>query len=127
MGHSPDKKNLGIEVDGKMDMNQQCALTAQKPNLDLGCIQRSMASREREVMLPLCSALVRAHLEYCIQTGSPQYRRDVNLLEHIQRRATEMECLPCGDRLRKLRLFSMGKSPGRPVRATFQYLNGCLL
>jgi len=113
MGHSPDKKHLGIEVDGKMDMNQQCALTAQKANLDLGCIQRSMASREREVMLPLCSALVRAHLEYCIQTGSPQYRRDVNLLEHVQRRAIKMiqgmKHLPCEIRLRDLGLFILEK------------------
>ena len=56
-----------------------------------------------EILL-LCSALVMPHLEYCIQMWSPQYRRDVDLLEHIQRRATKMiprtEHLPCEDRLR---------------------------
>ena len=55
-------------------------------------------------MLPLCSALVSAHLEYCIQMGSPQYRKDMDLLEHVQRRITKiiqgMEHLPCEDRLR---------------------------
>jgi len=57
--------------------------------------------------------LVRTHLEYCIQTQSPQYRRDVDLLENIQRSATKMiqgmEHLPYRDRLRELGLFSLEK------------------
>ncbi len=54
-------------MDRKLDMNQQCALAAQKANCILGCIKRSMASRLREVILPLCSALVTPHVEYCVQ------------------------------------------------------------
>ena len=61
------KKDLGVLLDGKMDVIQKCALTAQKANRILACIERSMASRAREVILPLCSVLVRPHLEYCIQ------------------------------------------------------------
>ena len=76
-------------MDGKLDMSQQCALTAQKANHILGCIKRSVASRARDVILPLCSVLVRPHLEYCVHMWSPQYRRDMDLLEHIQRRATK--------------------------------------
>ena len=84
-----------------------------KPTRVLGCIKRWVAIRAREVILPLCSALVRSHLEYCIQMGSPQYRRDMKLLEGIQRRATKIiqrvEYIPCEDRLRELGLFSLEK------------------
>ena len=95
-------------------LNWQCALTAQKANCILGCINRSMASRAREAILPLYSALVKSHLEYCVQMWSPQYRRDMDLLEHIQRRATKMihgmEHPSYEDRLSKLGLFCLEKS-----------------
>ena len=64
---SPAAKDVGVLVDGKLDMSQQCALSAQKVNCVLGCIKRSVINRSREVILPLCSVLVRPHLEYCIQ------------------------------------------------------------
>ena len=72
MKHSPDKKNLEVLVDWKLDVSQQCAFAAQKASCILGCIKRSVASRWREVILPFCSALVRPHLEYGVQMWSPQ-------------------------------------------------------
>ncbi|KAK4808554.1 hypothetical protein QYF61_009857 [Mycteria americana] len=111
---SPVEKDLGILVDEKLDMSWQCMLTAQKANrilLLMGCIKRSMTSRMRELILSLCSALVRPHLEYCVQLQSPQHRKDMDLLEQVQRRATKMirgmEHLSYEERLRELGLFSL--------------------
>ena len=107
-------------------MSQQCAFTAQKANRILGCIKRSMASREREVILPFCSVLLRPHLEYCVQIWSPQYRRGVDLLEHIQRRATKMiQHLSSEDRLRELGLSSLQKRRLQgDMTVALQYLKG---
>ena len=72
--------------DEKLNTTRQCTLTAQKANHILGCIKSSVASRSREVVLPLYPALVRAHLECCIQLWSPQHEKDTDLLEQVQRR-----------------------------------------
>ena len=114
---SPAKKVFGVLGDEKLNRNQQCGLEAQKANCILGCIKREVVSRVREMIVPLCSALVRPHLEYCTKVGSPQLKKDVELLEQVQKQITKvirgLEHPSYEEKVGELGLFSLDKAQGR--------------
>ena len=84
------EKDLGIIVTENLKVSEQCAKVTKTANKVLGIIKRSYDDKSIANLLPLYKALVRPHIEYCVQAWRPYYQKDVDNLEKIQRRATRM-------------------------------------
>ena len=87
LGRTTQEKDLGVTFSADMKVSEQCGIAASKGNQILGLIRRTVTYKEKQ---PLYKAIVRPHLEYCIQAWWPYRKKDIDKLERIQRRATKM-------------------------------------
>ncbi|PKU37934.1 rna-directed dna polymerase from mobile element jockey-like [Limosa lapponica baueri] len=112
LGSGSVEGDLGVLMD-KLKKSEQCAAAAKKANRMLGCINKGITSKDKDIIIPLYSGLVRPHLEYCIQFWSLLCKNDVDRLERVQRRTTMMikglGSLSYEESVRELVLFSLEK------------------
>ena len=90
LGRTTQEKELGVTFSADMKVSEQCGIAASKGNQILGLIRRNIIYKEKQLSLPVYKAIVRPHLEYCIQAWRPYRKKDIDKLERIQRRATKM-------------------------------------
>ena len=84
------EKDLGVTINANMRVSEQCRIAASKGNQIIGMIRRNITYKVKGLIVPLYKAIVRPHLEYCIQAWRPYLRKDIDMLEKVQRRTTKL-------------------------------------
>ena len=90
LGTTVKEKDLGVTISADMKVSEQCGIAASKGNQILGLIRRNITYKGKKLIIPFYKAIIRPHLEYCIQAWRPHRKKDIDTLERIQRRATKM-------------------------------------
>ena len=124
-----EEKDLGVYVNTSMKFSKQCAESVKKANKVIGMIKRNFVNFEREVMLNLYKSLIRPHLDYAIQVWKPYLRKDIILMENVQRRMTKlitgMKHKTYEERLGELNLMTLEQRHNRQDMLTFyNIING---
>jgi len=87
---SKQERDLGVIMDSSGKSTEQCIMAVKKANAVLGMIKRNINFKSKDVIVKLYKALVRPKLEYCIQAWCPYLKKDIDILERVQKRATKM-------------------------------------
>ena len=83
-----EERDLGIIIQSNLKVSKQCAKVVKTANRILGMIRRTISYKSKDTIRTLYKSLVRPHLEYCVQAWRPHLRKDIDLLEGVQRRAS---------------------------------------
>ena len=85
-----EERDLGVIVQDDLKVSKRCTKAVNTANRILGLIKRTLEFKSKDTVLQIYKSLVRPHLEYCIQCWNPYYRKDIELIEEVQRRATRI-------------------------------------
>ena len=122
------EKDLGVTMNANMKVSEQCRIAASKGNQVLGMIRRNITYKDKSLIVPLSKAIVRPHLEYCIQAWSPYLGKYIDMLEKIQKRATKLipglRDLSYEERLKECGLKTLETRRLRDQIEVFKILNG---
>ena len=64
LGRITQEKDLGVTFSADIKVSEQCGIAALKGNQILGLIRRTIMYKEKQLIVPLCKAIVRPHFEY---------------------------------------------------------------
>ena len=84
LGRTTQEKDLGVTLSADMKVSEQCGIAAAIGNQILRPIRRNIIYKEKQLIVPLYKAIVRPHLEYCIQAWRPYRKKDIDKLERIK-------------------------------------------
>ena len=124
-----EERDLGVIMHYSLKPSRQCAEAAKKGNRILGLMKRTIVSRDKDIITRLYKTLVRPHLEYCVQAWNPFLKKDIEILERVQRRATKMikgcQKLSYEDRLKRCGLTTLEKRRERgDLIETYKLMTG---
>ena len=85
-----DVANGCLVIQNDLKCSEHCHKAVNTANRVWGMIRRSFSVRDKDVILQLYKSLVRPYLEYSIQAWRPHYQKDIDLIEGVQRRATNL-------------------------------------
>ena len=123
------KRDLGVTISANMKFSEQSGIAASNGNQILGLIRRKITNNDKKLIIPLYKAIVRPHLEYCIQTWRPYRKEDIDTLKCIQRRVTkiipQLRYVSYEERLTECGLTTLETRRLRDQIEVFKILNGC--
>ena len=83
LGRTTQEKDFGVTCSADMTVSEQCGIAASKRNQIPGLIRRPITYKEKQLIVPMYKAIIRPHLEYCIQAWKPYRKKDIDNLKRI--------------------------------------------